>query len=355
MHVYNALLAAMALAAAGCGQPKLNAGQPVARIGDQTITYADLNKAFKELNKDGATDLDTQIAQLDRQHQVQVYQAKRQALEALIQKRVLEAKAKQAGMASADELMQKQQQEIAAKIPDPPDPELQALYDQAKAAGQQLPPFDQVKPDIIRFVKQQKMRGELMSYYENVKKEQKVQLLLLPNRDEVEVKGPTKGPKNAPITIVEYSDFQCPFCIQAEKTVADVLTAYPGKIRLVYRDFPLPMHPLAPKAAEASHCAEAQGKYWELHDKMFDAQGKLEVPDLKKYARDVGLDGDKFDKCLDGGEMAKVVDEHHSAGEKLGISGTPAFFVNGRFLNGALPIEEFKALIDADLGIVAKK
>ena len=154
MHVYNALLAAMALAAAGCGQPKLNAGQPVARIGDQTITYADLNKAFKELSKDGATDLDTQIAQLDRQHQVQVYQAKRQALEALIQKRVLEAKAKQAGMASADELMQKQQQEIAAKIPDPPDPELQALYDQAKAAGQQLPPFDQVKPDIIRFVKQ---------------------------------------------------------------------------------------------------------------------------------------------------------------------------------------------------------
>jgi protein-disulfide isomerase len=355
MYPTNALLAAMALATAGCGQPKSNPGQPLARIGDQTITWTDLNKAYKDLNKDADVDLDAQLAQLELQHQAQVYQAKRQALEGLIQKRVLDAKAKQAGMGSGDELMQKQQQEIAAKIPDPPDAELQAVYDQAKAAGQQLPPFDQVKPDIIRFVKQQKMRGELVAYYEGIKKEQKVQMLLLPPKIAVEATGPAKGRKDAPVTIVEFSDFQCPYCIQAEKTVGELLKAYPDKIRLVYRDYPLPMHPLAPKAAEASHCADAQGKYWDLHDKMFDAQGKLEVADLKKYARDVGLDGDKFDKCLDSGEMKKVVDANHAAGEKIGISGTPAFFVNGRFLNGAQPIEEFKTLVEADLGRVASK
>ncbi len=345
MQVTNALLAAMALTAAGCGQPKAKVAQPVAKIADQTITTADLDK-----------EIGSELQTLEDQYQKQVYQTKRQALESMIQKRVFEAKAKQLGMSGGpQELVDK---EIASKIPDPTDAEVQALYDRAKAGGQQLPPIEQVKPDIIRFIKQQKMQGPLMAYYDNLKKEQKVEILLpayLPPKKDVEAKGPAKGPADAPITIVEFSDFQCPYCIQAEKTVEDVLAASPGKIKLVYRDFPLPMHPLAPKAAEASHCAEGQGKYWEMHDKMFAAQGKLEVADLKKYARDVGLDGDKFDKCLDGGEMAKVVNEHHQAGEKVGVNGTPAFFVNGRFLNGAQPLDEFKSLIDAELSTVAKK
>jgi protein-disulfide isomerase len=345
MHLNNALIAAMALAAGGCGQPKTQVGQPLARLNGQVITADDLNKDNKELG--------TQLAQLELQHQVQIYQTKRQALEGMIQKRLFEAKAKEAGVASPEELIQK---EIAAKIPDPSDEEVQGLYEQAKASGQQLPPIDQIKPDIVRYIKSQKMRAPLMAYYDNLKKEQKVSILLLPPKtDAVEAKGPTKGPKDAPITIVEYSDYQCPYCIQAEKTVSDVLAAYPDKIRLVYRDFPLPMHPLAPKAAEASHCADAQGKYWQMHDKMFGAQGKLEVESLKQYAREVGVDGDKFDKCLDGGDMAKVVSDNHEAGERLGISGTPAFFVNGRFLNGAQPLEEFKSLIDAELGVLAKK
>jgi len=344
MHVKNALFAAMALVAAGCGQPKAKLAQPVAKINGQVITSADLDK-----------EVGSELQQLEDQYQKQLYQTKRQALEGMIQKRVFEAKAKASGLNTPEELIQK---EIASKIPDPSDQEIQSLYDRAKAGGQQLPPIEQVKPDIIRFIKQQKMQGDLMAYYNDLKKEQKVEMLLpayLPPKKEVEAKGPAKGPASAPVTIVEFSDYQCPFCIQAEKTVDEVLAAYPGKIKLVYRDFPLPMHPLAPKAAEASHCAEGQGKYWEMHDKMFAAQGKLEVPELKKYAREVGVDGDKFDKCLDGGDMAKVVNEHHQAGEKLGINGTPAFFINGRFLNGAQPIEEFKSLIDAELGTIAKK
>jgi protein-disulfide isomerase len=338
MRLTKALIAFAAVALAACGQPKTNPNQPLAKIGTETITSADLDK-----------EVGGELAQLDDQYQRQVYQTKRQALEGLIQKRLFDAKAKDLGVASRDELVQK---EVASKIPEPTDPELQALYEQAKASGQKLPPFEDVKPDIVRFVKSQKMQQAMMAYYDKLKVEKKVEILLpayIPPKKEVEAVGPTKGPKDAPITIVEFSDFECPFCVRAEKTVTDVLAAYPGKIRLVYRDFPLPMHPKAPKAAEASHCAEAQGKYWELHDKMFAANGKIEVPDLKQYAREVGIDGDKFDKSLDSGEMAKAVKDNQEAGSKLGVTGTPAFFINGRSLTGAQPLEEFKGIIDAEL------
>jgi protein-disulfide isomerase len=337
------LLATFALAAAGC-QPKAKLAEPVAKIGSQAISADELDKA-----------VGPDLKQLENQYQQQVYQAKRQALESIIQKRVFEAKAKATGLAGPDELIQK---EIASKIPEPTDEEVEMVYERAKAAGQQLPPVDQIKPDIVRFIKQQKAQSQLMAYYEDLKKEMKVEVLLpayLPPKVPVEAKGPARGPKEAPITIVEFSDFQCPYCVKAEKTVVELVAAYPEKIRLVYRDFPLPIHPLAPKAAEASQCANDQGKYWEMHDKLFAVEGKLEVENLKKYARELSLDGDKFDKCLDSGEKAKVVGEHHKAGEDLGVGGTPAFFVNGRMLSGAQPLEEFKKLVDAELAAVAKK
>jgi protein-disulfide isomerase len=337
------LIAALALAAAAC-QPKAKPNEPVARIGDQAITSEELDKAAGP-----------DLKQLESTYQQQVYQTKRQALEGIIQKRVFEAKAKEVGVATPEALIEK---EIASKVAEPSDDEVKSVYDRAVASGQQLPPIDQVKPDIIRFIKQQKVQGELMAYYEGLKKDMKVEVLMapyLPPKVAVEAKGPAKGPKKAPITIVEFSDYQCPFCIKAEKTVADLLAAYPDKIRLVYRDFPLPIHSLAPKAAEASQCADDQGKYWEMHDKLFAVDGKLEVDNLKRYARDVGLDGDKFDKCLDSGDKAKVVAEHHKAGEDVGVSGTPAFFINGRLISGAQPLDEFKKLVDAELTPVAKK
>jgi protein-disulfide isomerase len=131
--------------------------------------------------------------------------------------------------------------------------------------------------------------------------------------------------------------------------VKEVLAQYGDKVRLVYRDFPLPMHPRAPKAAEAAHCAGDQGKYWEMHEKLFANPTKLEVGDLKGYGKDVGLDAGKFEKCLDSGEKAKVVESHRKAGEDAGVSGTPAFFINGRLISGAQPAEAFKAIIDEEL------
>jgi protein-disulfide isomerase len=127
------------------------------------------------------------------------------------------------------------------------------------------------------------------------------------------------------------------------------MAAYPGQVRIVFRDYPLPFHDKAPKAAEAGQCAAEQGKFWEMHDHMFANQDKLDPADLKAAVAGLGIDAAKFGECLDSGRMAAVVKKHTEAGEEAGVSGTPAFFVNGHMMAGALPLEEFKKVIDAEL------
>ena len=339
--VAAALVAAVACQSPRSAQPaqqqKQDPSTPVAKIAGKTITAGELDEAVKK-----------DLAQLDQQYQEQRYQLRRNALDNMLRQRAFDEKAKQKGL-SREELVNK---EIAEKVPEPSDDEMRALYERAKAGGQQLPPFEQVKPDIARFIKNQKGQGAFAEYYEQLKKELSIEVLLPPYEPPkvaVEATGPSKGPANAPITIVEFSDFECPYCVRAEPTVKAVMEKYPGKIRLVYRDFPLPMHPKAPKAAEAAHCADDQGKYWDMHAKLFSAGAKLDLSDLKAHAREIGLDGAKFDRCLDSGEKAKVVDGHRKAGDEAGVSGTPAFFINGRPLSGAQPIEAFTAIIDQEL------
>jgi len=124
---------------------------------------------------------------------------------------------------------------------------------------------------------------------------------------------------------------------------------YPGKVRLVFRHFPLTSHTKAPKAGEAAACADEQGRFWDMHDALFAADGAIDVPALKAEAGKLGLDQKKCDECLDSGRMASVVQRDLEAGEALGVRGTPAFFVNGLMLSGAQPEEEFKKLIDKEL------
>lgn len=151
------------------------------------------------------------------------------------------------------------------------------------------------------------------------------------------------------IEMVEFSDFQCPSCGRAEPTVQQVLAEYDGKVKLVYRHYPLPSHPYAQKSAEASECAADQGKFWEYHDKLFANQNSLQVPNLKRFAADMGLDSKRFDACLDSGAMASRVSFDEGEGRNLGVSGTPSFFINSRKLVGTQPFSEFKKIIDAEL------
>ena len=171
-----------------------------------------------------------------------------------------------------------------------------------------------------------------------------------PSKVDVSIDDDTiKGPEDAPITIIEFSDYECPFCVRAEPTLDKIFEEYPDKIRLVYRDFPLGFHTNAQKAAEATECAGEQDKFWEMHDKLFDEGVEGGVISFKQFADDLGLDTQEFDSCLDSGEMESEVQKDMSDGQSAGVTGTPAFFINGVKLVGAQPFESFKEIIDREL------
>jgi len=171
---------------------------------------------------------------------------------------------------------------------------------------------------------------------------------------------PVLGNPDAPVTVVEFSDFQCPFCRRLfSDTLPQLKEKYvkTGKVKFVYRDFPLAFHPMAQKYAEAGECADEQGKFWQMHDKIFEEQGKqgtgtisgITVDDVKKWAKDLGLDGAGFNNCLDSGKYSEEISKDTSDGQKAGVSGTPATFVNGRLISGAVPFAQFEAAIEEEL------
>lgn len=166
---------------------------------------------------------------------------------------------------------------------------------------------------------------------------------------ELAATGLVKGNPNAQVTIVEFSDFQCPYCGKAEPTLKQIFETYKDKVKLIYRHYPLPFHENAFAAALASMCANEQGKFWEYHDKLFENQEKLTSPDLKNYASQLGLETDKFNPCLDNKKYKAQVDKDYNDGQAAGVSGTPAFFINGRLVAGAQPFESFKSIIDEEL------
>ncbi len=309
----------------------------VAKINGQSVTEAELAAAAKG-----------PIGRIEAEMAEKIYSTRKQTLNELVDKRLIDATAKAEGI-TPEKLIER---EVTAKVPEPPDAEVQQVYDRTKASGRPLPEFAQVKPDIVRFLKEQKVDQARKEYMEKLRALGKVELLLppmLPPKVEVSAEGPSKGEASAPVTIVEFSDFQCPFCSKVEDTVKKVMDTYKGKIRFVYREFPLPFHGDAQKASEAALCAGDQGKYWEMHERLFANQQALGLPQLKEHSKALGIEAGKFDKCLDGGDKAKVVEASKKVGEALGVTGTPAFFINGRSLSGAQPFENFKEIIDYEL------
>ena len=171
-------------------------------------------------------------------------------------------------------------------------------------------------------------------------------------RVQISVDGrPFKGPEEASVTLVEFTDYQCPFCRRHfEQTMPDLLRAYEGRIKYVVLNFPIAsIHPSAQKASEAAECAFDQGKFWEYHDTLFTNQQALDVDSLKQYARDLSLDAGPFDACLDSGAKTQLVLADVQAAHGYGVSGTPTFFINGESLVGARPLSAFRARIDTAL------
>ncbi len=160
---------------------------------------------------------------------------------------------------------------------------------------------------------------------------------------------PVKGPKNAPVTIVAFSDFQCPFCSRVVPTLHDLEKQYDGKIKVVFKHQPLPFHNNAKIAAAASMAANDQGKFWEMHDKLFANQQALDRPSLERYASELGLDMGKFKAALDSNKFDAYITADSAEGTRVGANGTPTFFINGRQVVGAQPIDAFKSVIDEEL------
>jgi protein-disulfide isomerase len=301
--------------------------------GEQKVTYGDLREK-----------LGPSLDDLEKRKQDMI----KRGLEGFVLEKLVEAETKKRGLPNQDAFIKA---EIEDKVPAPPEAEITKIFEQAKGSGQ-LPPevtIEQVRPEIIKMLTEQTKRDRAMAVFNELKSKADVQTMLPVKRVEVAATGPAKGPQNAPITIVEFSDFQCPFCSKAIASVDEVMKAYEGKVRLVFRHFPLEFHKEAPKAAEASMCAADQNKFWEYHDKLFANQQALKPDDLKKHAADLGLDAARFNECLDSGKHAAAVTKDFEEGKKAGVTGTPAFFINGIALSGAVPAEEFKSIIDAEL------
>ncbi|MCL2179285.1 MAG: thioredoxin domain-containing protein [Proteobacteria bacterium] len=287
------------------------------------------------------------LKEIDTELGESLHEARKRAASSMAFKAILEEKAKQAGV-SAKEMMDT---EIQARTKPPTEAEVMAVFEASRA---RLPPetkFEDVRGDIENYLRSQsgaKVAQELQDAW-LADAQFKFSLVFEPKRVEVEAIGPSMGAEKAKVTIVEFSDFECPYCRQGAKTVAEVVKAYPEQVKLYFRQFPLDFHPKAPKAAQAALCAHEQGKFWEYHDVLFENQDKLEVGELKEHAKALSLDDAKFAECLDSERHAETVQKDMEAGRAMGISGTPAFFINGILLGGAYPIEKFKEMIEQEL------
>ena len=281
----------------------------------------------------------------------QEYQLRKQLLDDLINKRLLEKEAKARGL-SVEELART---EVDGKAPAVTEAEQKAYYEQNKARFGPMAEADALK-QAESLLRQQKITARRVEFVMALRKAANIKVMLEPPRIKVDATGgPAKGPEGAPITIVEYADFQCPYCGRAMAALKQVEERYQGKIRLVFRDFPLTqIHPNAAKAAEAADCANDQGKFWPMHDRLFANQTKLAVADLKQHASDIGLDKAAFETCLDSGKHAADWKKTVEEGQKYGLSGTPSFFINGRLIVGAQPYESFAVVIDEELDRAAR-
>jgi len=309
--------------------PVLARAEVVAEVAGSSITRDQLEAHVK-----------AQLIEIDSQR----YDALREGLDEMVSEQLL-AKEAAARDTTSEKVLEA---EVTSKLTEPTDAEIQSVYDSNK---QQLgdTPLEQVKPRIVQYLKGQQEASLQQAFLSGLRKKYDTKIKLRPPVVEVGEGGRVaKGPATAPVTIIEFSDYECPFCKRAEPTVEQVLKTYGDKVRLVYRDYPLPFHANAKPASIAAACAEQQGKFWEYHEKIFAAPA-LNDETYKKLAGEVGLDEAKFAACLTSPEAAATVDKHAADGAAVGVRGTPAFFINGRMLSGAQPFEKFKEIIDEEL------
>jgi protein-disulfide isomerase len=289
--------------------------------------------------------LDAAASEL-RELEQQRHEILRQTVEMLVNQKLIE----RAAEAEGQEVRAYVESAITPHVSEPTEEEIKALYEQVKdrIGGRTL---EQIRPRIVQKLRDDQRQQAYQKLIDQLRAEAEVEVLIEPYRVEISADDdPFRGPADAPVTIVEFSDYQCPYCERAEGVVDQVLERYDDQVRVVFRDLPLEsLHPDAPKAHEAAGCALEQESFWPMHEKLFANRRNLDRESLVQYATELELDVDAFTTCLEEGRRADEVAEDIAAARAQGISGTPAFFINGRLISGAQPFERFEEIIDDEL------
>ena len=337
-------LAVLALALAACSEPKKAADAASAspddkvvagRIAGENVTVGEIDAWIKDQLFNQAT---------RGKNALKVYEVRNRALEQMASERALDEEASKAGK-DRDTLM-KEEVEKRASVSDA---EVQRYYDEHSDRFRGMP-FEKVSPAVKRQLLAQRQVSAMQEYVGGLRQTLGYENKLEPPRFEIAVgTSPSEGPADAAITLVEFSDYECPFCKSAEPILKQVMLRYPTQLRVVTKNFPLDAHPKAKPAAEAAMCAAEQGKFSEFHAKLFEKAPQIDVAQLAPIAEEAGLDKAKFEECLTSHRTAPIVQADLDAGKKAGVSGTPAFFVNGVPLAGGRSLNDFAKAIDEEL------
>jgi len=309
------------------------ASDALAEVDGVAITAEEIEKA-----------LGAQLSKL----QEQIYTLKHQKVEALIAERLLAKEAANRGI-SVPALLDA---EVTSKVGLVTEQEIEAFYQANKGGlqGEEAALREQIRAHL----QNQKLATRREAFLKTLRARAKVVVhVKAPRVFRAEVStdaAPFKGAATAPVTIVEFQDFHCPFCKRVQPTLAEILSRYGDKVKLVHRDFPIDnLHPQARKGHEAARCANEQGKFWAYHDVLYANAPKGSPENLKAYAQQVGLDLTAFELCVSSGKYKEAVQKDVEEGTRAGVTGTPSFFVNGRQLTGAQPLESFVRTIEEEL------
>lgn len=315
----------------GCKGKQEDESFVVATIDGKEVVLGDIDKA-----------LGVEIFEIKKR----LYDIRERKLDEVIGTKLLEVDAKSKGIT-----VKKLKEDILNKAPAIKDEDVNRFFEMAKKRNPGI-----TKDDIKNYLAERQKVMEQRKYIETLRMKAKIETFItklepvMPRVDVSIDDDPMKGAKDAKVTIVEFTDFECPFCNRAHDIVERVLKEYEGKVRFVRRDFPLPFHKNAMLAHVAANCAIDQGKYWEYSAKIWKGGPKALLPkDLDKYAKELGLKMPDFNKCLKDKKYYDEVNKDKEDGSRYGVRGTPAFFINGKLISGARPFEDFKKIIDSEL------
>lgn len=305
---------------------------PVARISGQVLTLGEL-----QAQESGKL----------LQAQYQYYLSERKALEEAIDNRLLEDEARRKQL-PLDQVLEA---EVYKDVKDPTEDQLEVYYEGLDTQES----YQSIRGEVLQHIRELRRTKARAAYVEALRKKAQINILLMPPTANVDTASAfAKGDKAAPVVLVEFADYQCPYCEKVNPQIQQLKKEYGDNLTVIYKDFPLPMHHSAQKAAEAARCAGEQGKFWEYHDVLF--YSKLIEPDeLKQHARTLKLDTDRFDACLDSGTQAAAVKRDFDEAKSLGLTGTPSFFFNGHFFSGVVDYAALKDIINQQLNAVAAK